>query len=292
MQKVAILYIALGRYSVFWKDFYESAEKYLFPCVKHYFVYTDAEIEYADSPNVSVVATKKLGWPYDSLYRFQFFLEKEKELADYDYIFFFNANFLFYNPVDLAEITPAEWHDGLVAGLHPYARGNPDEFPYERRPESTAYIPYGKGKYYVSGAFNGGTSTAFLEMCRVLSKNIQTDLSNNIIACVDDESHLNAYMVMHGKKFLLCNRQYGLPEAHLKMIPKHHRVMIKLISRNKNSRKWGGKNWLRGKTDKRVADNIIIDVIDVICKSVSKIIPNKTLRRKMRTFLGNKNHTI
>lgn len=37
-EKIAILYIALGRYGVFWKDFYRSCEKYfLSDCKKHIF---------------------------------------------------------------------------------------------------------------------------------------------------------------------------------------------------------------------------------------------------------------
>ena len=43
MTKVAALYIATGRYTVFWPEFYESAEKYLLKdCEVHYFVFTDA----------------------------------------------------------------------------------------------------------------------------------------------------------------------------------------------------------------------------------------------------------
>ena len=39
MTKVAALYIATGRYTVFWPEFYESAEKYLLKdCEVHYFV--------------------------------------------------------------------------------------------------------------------------------------------------------------------------------------------------------------------------------------------------------------
>lgn len=40
-KKVAILYIALGRYTVFWDEFYESAEKHLLNADKHYFIWTD-----------------------------------------------------------------------------------------------------------------------------------------------------------------------------------------------------------------------------------------------------------
>ena len=43
MTKVAALYIATGKYTVFWPEFYESAEQYLLrDCEVHYFVFTDA----------------------------------------------------------------------------------------------------------------------------------------------------------------------------------------------------------------------------------------------------------
>jgi hypothetical protein len=216
------------------------------------------------------------------------FLEKEDELSKFDYIFFFNANFKFYNPVDLAEITPCEWHDGLVAGLHPGRSGdinpNPDNFPYERRPKSKAYIPFGTGKHYVCGAFNGGTSKAFLKMCRKLKRNVQIDLDNNVVACVDDESHLNAYLV--NKKFLLCGRAYGLPEGMIKRIPKRQQVMIKIISREKDSPQYGGTKYLRGSTDKKLQDNIFTPVLRISFRAIACLSPNRKIRKKIRSYFG------
>ena len=291
MKKVAILYIALGRYITFWKDFYESCEKYLSPCEKHYFVWTDNEtFDYSDAANVTITRAEKKGWPYDTLLRFQMFLERQKELSKFDYIFFFNANMQFINPVDLAEITPSEWHCGLVAGSHPgrhgdVLAGNPDSFGYERRPESTAYIPYGKGKHYVCGAFNGGTSVAFLEMCKVLQKNIQTDLDNNIVACVDDESHLNAYLI--DKNFLLCGRAFGFPEGQLKHVNRVEMPMVKIISRHKENPKYGGVRWLRGQSERKLHDNWLIRrVLIPSCKIISLIIPVRKYRRKVRNYFG------
>ncbi len=291
MKKVAILYIALGRYIVFWKDFYESCEKNLTPCEKHYFVWTDNdEFDHCNTPNVTVIKAQKKGWPYDTLLRFEMFLQQEKKLKTFDYVYFFNANFQFINPVDLAEITPCEWHDGLVAGSHPGRRGdvlsnNPDGFPYERRPESTAYVPFGKGKHYVCGAFNGGTSEAFLKMCRVLAKNVQTDLKKDIVARVDDESHLNAYLV--DKNYLLCGRAYGFPEGKLKHVNSVEMPMVKIISRHKESPKYGGVKWLRGQTDKKMPNNVFTrNVMRPMCHVVAAIIPVKKLRSKVRTYFG------
>lgn len=291
MKKVAILYIALGRYITFWKDFYESCEKHLGPCKKHYFVWTDNKsFEYSDAKNVTITPAQKRGWPYDTLLRFQMFLERQKELAEFDYIFFFNANMQFVNPVDLSEITPRDWHDGLVAGSHPGRHGdvlaaNPDGFDYERRPESTAYIPFGKGKHYVCGAFNGGTSSDFLKMCKKLKKNIQIDLDNDIIACVDDESHLNAYLV--DKKFLLCGRAYGFPEGKLKHVNSVEMPMVKIISRHKENPKYGGIRWLRGQSEHKLHDNWIIRRILIpTCKIISLFIPVRKYRRLVKNYFG------
>lgn len=231
-----------------------------------YFIWTDNPTSAMNGDNITICSAQKKGWPYDSLLRFEMFLEQEPELSKFDYIFFFNANFQFYNPVDLSEITPCEWHDGLVAGLHPGRSGdvrtNPDDWPYERRPESTAYIPFGTGQHYVCGAFNGGTSDAFLKMCRTLAKNVRTDLDNDIIARVDDESHLNAYLV--DKKYLLAGRAYGFPEDMIKKIPLRQRVMIKIISRAKDSPKYGGTQWLRGNTDKKMSTGPVAVALRVV----------------------------
>lgn len=291
MKKVAILYIALGRYIVFWKEFFESCEANLAPCEKHYFVWTDnTEFEYSDLPNVTIIPAQKRGWPYDTLMRFHMFAQQEKQLKKFDYIYFFNANMKFINPVDLAEITPREWHDGLVAGIHPGRWGDiwaneVARFPYERRKESTAYIPVGGGKHYVCGAFNGGESGAFLKMCRALSKNVQKDLDNGIVAVVDDESHLNAYLA--NKKYLLCGRAYGFPEGKLKHVLPIEMPMVKIISRHKDSPQYGGTRWLRGQTDKKIPNNWFTRcVMQKVCRVVAMFIPIKKYRSKVRTYFG------
>ncbi len=291
MKKVAILYIALGRYIVFWRDFYESCERYLGNCDKHYFIWTDnTEFDYSTNPNVTVIRATRRGWPYDTLMRFHMFMGQEQALKKFDYIYFFNANMQFINPVDLTEIVPREWNDGLVAGSHPGRWGDTrqheiDAFPYERRSESTAYIPYGTGQYYVCGAFNGGTAEAYLKMCRTLAKNVQTDLDKNIVACVDDESHLNAYM--RDKNFLLCDRAYGFPEGKLKQISPIGMPMVKIISRHKDSPKYGGIAWLRGKTDKKMPNTWFTrHVMRAGARVVAIFILNRKLRQTVRSYYG------
>ncbi|MCL2596937.1 MAG: hypothetical protein FWD66_04615 [Paludibacter sp.] len=293
MKKVAILYIALGRYVVFWKEFFESCEQMLLSCDKYYFIWSDCpkeELEYGDRDNVTLIHTERRGWPYDTLMRYEFFLNKKEEISKCEYVFFFNANMKFYNPTDLNEIAPQQWNDGLVAGAHPIVLSdkyvNPDELPFERRKESTACVPLGSGKHYVCGAFNGGTSEAFLEMCAVLKENIQKDLDNGITARIDDESHLNAYMAKHN--YLLAGIAYGFPERLLKKMGRQGFTnLIKIISRNKSNPKYGGFRYLRGLTDRKNPQNIVAyTIMRILYRMATWFAPNRKTRQKLRSFYG------
>ena len=76
MKKVAVLYICTGKYSILWKEFYESFEKHFLPdCKKEYFVFTDADkIEYEDNnSSIHRIAQEALQWPYSTLLRFHMF---------------------------------------------------------------------------------------------------------------------------------------------------------------------------------------------------------------------------
>ena len=75
MTKVAVLYIATGKYTVFWPEFYESAEKYLLKdCEVHYFVFTDADdLTGAQEPRVHICPQEAYSWPFATLRRFEIF---------------------------------------------------------------------------------------------------------------------------------------------------------------------------------------------------------------------------
>lgn len=102
--KVAILYICLGKYDVFWKEFYLSSEKYFLPaCEKYYYVFTDSGyIFQEENEHIIKIYQADLGWPDNTLKRFHFFDSQYESLIKYDYLFFLNANCLF---VDTKMIT-------------------------------------------------------------------------------------------------------------------------------------------------------------------------------------------
>ena len=195
--KIAILYICTGRYAQFFDGFYESAEKFLLPGMeKRYFVFTDQE-QLTTAENVELLIRPCRGFPEDSLFRFDRFLEIKDKLKDYDYTFFFNANMRFVAPVgeELLE-------ERLTAVLHPGYYDKPAwRYPYERNKQSKAYIPAHEGNYnYYMGSLNGGRTADYLALAETCSRHIHEDWDKGIVACYHDESHLNRYLREHNSK--------------------------------------------------------------------------------------------
>lgn len=209
--KIAILYICTGKYNQFFEKFYKSAECYLLPhAIKQYFVWSDDDHLADGLKNVTLIHKECAGFPADSLFRFEMFMQIEKKLHEYDFIYFMNSNAIFLKPVG-DEILPDE--TGLAMGIWRGTREHqhPMFYPYERNKKSLAYIaPYGKSYIYFMGGINGGTSDKYLELIRTLAHNIRDDYNRGIIAKVHDESHINAYMRSHPCKIL--PRELNQPE--------------------------------------------------------------------------------
>lgn len=225
--RIAILYICTGKYNQFFDGFYRSCEKYfLIYATKSYFVWTDDDYLADGLNNVYLFHKDCAGFPEDSLFRFEMFLQAQEKLKEYDYIYFFNANAELKRRVG-EEILPDE--SGLAMGVWPGKRENqhPMFYPYERNKKSNAYIaPYGKNYTYFMGGLNGGTSEAYLQMIQTLARNIRDDYERGIVACVHDESHINAYLRTHPCKKL--GREFCLPEEWIR--PGEH---PKIVFRNK-----------------------------------------------------------
>src|ERR1035437_1887717 len=109
MKKIGILYLCLGKYKFFFKDFYESCEKnFLKNCDKTYYIFTNSVIDGTDEINnefvnfiktldknkIVVIEEKKRGWPLDSYLRFNFFNSCYEQLIKNDFLYFFNSNML------------------------------------------------------------------------------------------------------------------------------------------------------------------------------------------------------
>lgn len=87
---IALPYICTGRYNQFFKVFYESFEKYFLPFAnKTYFIWTDDEYLADELSNVQIYHKECSGFPFNSLFRFEMFMQAESELKKIDYIYFF-----------------------------------------------------------------------------------------------------------------------------------------------------------------------------------------------------------
>ena len=196
---IGILYICTGPYSLFWKDFYESFEKYFLPnCEKKYFVFTDSDSLYGeDKKNVFRFSLEAQPWPLITLLRFNTFLRIEDKLKECSYVMFSNANIVCNTEISEDEFLPREnMGEKLFFTIHPgYYKKSKIKYPYDRNKKSHAYIPYNRGEKYVIGAMFGGKSEDFIKMSKILKSNIEEDLKNNIIARWHDESHINHYIV-------------------------------------------------------------------------------------------------
>ena len=202
-ERVGLLITATGRYVQWVKPYIDSARKHF--CKGHevtYYVFTDGEIE--KSADVVKVFQKKLGWPFDTLLRYQFYLENEELLKMEDYLFASDVDMLFVD--DVGE----EIFGEIVATLHPGftdKRGS-----YETRRSSKAYVKKNEGEHYFAGGFYGGRAENVLKMCKIVLDKIQSDLKRDIIAVWHDESHWNRYCIDHPPTKIL-SPSYCYPES-------------------------------------------------------------------------------
>lgn len=229
--KVAILYICTGKYIVFWEDFFRSFEQnFLKRSHVEYFVFTDADNLYGEDQcdRIHHIAQENLGWPGNTLFRFRMFVSIKEQLTDFDYLFFFNANVVCKAEITEEEFLPVE--QDLLVVQHPgYYNTKVWRLPYERRKDSAAYIPHGKGRNYVYGAVNGGKAWAFLQMAEQLNREIEQDYQKGIIAKWHDESHLNHYIWMQGN-YQLMTPSYAYPEDY------HLPFEMKIMTQDKSSK--------------------------------------------------------
>jgi hypothetical protein len=240
MKKIGILYISTGKYTVFWKDFFSTAEQFFLSegdYEKHYFVFTDAEtIENQGNPRIHKVNQEALGWPYITLDRFTIFQKARPAIDEMDYLYFFNGNMLFVDVVG-ADILPSLTFP-LVLVKHPgFYNKDRSQFTYESDSRSSAAINNEEGQFYFMGGLNGGITSAYLRMVEYLERQVELDKKNGVMAIWHDESHLNRYAIDHANLIKVLEPIYGYPEGW--DMPFEPKIIIRDKARH------GGHDFLR-----------------------------------------------
>ncbi len=272
-----ILYICTGQYKIFWKDFYLSCEKNFLKGVdKRYFVFTDAEyIDFEkEKCNIHKIYQKNLGWPDNTLRRFEMFLKEKETIKMADYLFFFNANLLVTEEIKKEDIIP-QGEEVLVACIHPgFINKNKDTFPYEKNTLSLAYIKKRTQKHYFAGGLNGGKTNDFIFAIEKMKKNIDIDLNNKIIAIWHDESHWNKFIIDNEKKIKYLSPDLLYPEGfNLNLNPK---ILLRSKDRFFNTSK--------AHNQKKITKKIMVQIVQKIqskIKYLSFMVFDKTFLSKI-----------
>ncbi|XP_026181134.1 globoside alpha-1,3-N-acetylgalactosaminyltransferase 1-like isoform X2 [Mastacembelus armatus] len=223
--RIAATVFAVGKYTIFLKNFLETAEQHFFVGFQvHVYVFTDRPL---DVPQVKMSAGRQLTvrsvpnsqrWQEISARRMELIQKLiEDNLHSYaDYIFCLDVDSQFHGRWGTESL------GGLVGVIHPgYYRDDRSRFPYERRPESRAYVAPGEGDFYYCGGAFGGT----LEEVHLLTKTCHTnfidDAKEGIEAAWQEESHLNRYMWINkpskvlSPEYLWQDFKPRNPEVHL-----------------------------------------------------------------------------
>lgn len=185
--KICILVVATNRYTTFVQRLLDDVEKYFLNGHDIYcLLFTDQDVETSENIKVSKIEHKL--WPEPALKKYNYINSESEYLKNFDYLYLFDAD------VGIVDNIGEEVMQDLVGVLHPYKIMDYKEtYPYEKREESTAYIPDDKHNKYYAAAFVGGKSENFLKMAKVISEQVEQDERNGIIAKWHDESHLNKY---------------------------------------------------------------------------------------------------
>lgn len=215
--RIGIIYIAIGIYDDFWKDFYPSCQCYF--CAdahKGFEVFTDSlRLQKMNIDNVFWHPVKDRGFIYNVSAKSEFICSIASRLKEkYDYIFFLNGNFKFVEPIHSSEVIPLKKNDYITAlSFDFYKNKTCDELPYDRNPKSLAYMKPGTGKYYYQGGFYGGRTSEILQMSDWIKKRIEIDLSKKVIARWHDESYVNKYLSNLNPRIL--NETYAFVEGNM-----------------------------------------------------------------------------
>lgn len=243
LTNVGLLYICVGKYDIFFNQFYKSFQRNFLPGAKKiYFVFTDSEKlknQYRNNPSVIFITIVKKGWPYDTLLRNRYFFQHFEKFQGMNYLFFCNANMLCNEVIYLNDLGLGTGNT-LCGVLHPYYfQETADKFIVEKTLQCHAYfheyeIP--QLKHYFQGCFYGGEYEHFRELVNTIHEWTEDDLRENRIPIWNDESYLNRYFFEKNPYTL----HPGFAYPGNAIIPFQKKMI------NLDKVKFGGHDFLRG----------------------------------------------
>ncbi|XP_074871962.1 LOW QUALITY PROTEIN: N-acetyllactosaminide alpha-1,3-galactosyltransferase-like [Carettochelys insculpta] len=195
---VGLTVFAIGKYiDKYLKNFLTSANRFFMDGHKVIFyiiVDNTSKIPYIELGPLrtfKVVQVKKENWWQDAsmmcMKMIGDFIERFIK-CEVDYLFCMDVDQVFQSDFGLETL------DDSIAQVHAWSyKKTEKDFPYERNPQSKAYIPLGQGYYYYHhAAVFGGTPLSVLTLTKECYESIRKDKEKKLRQ-YHDESQLNKY---------------------------------------------------------------------------------------------------
>ncbi|XP_017373068.1 globoside alpha-1,3-N-acetylgalactosaminyltransferase 1 isoform X1 [Cebus imitator] len=196
---IGVTVFAVGKYTHFVQCFLESAEEFFMRGYRvHYYIFTDNP---AAIPRVPLGPHRLLGtipiqghshWEEISMRWMETISQHIAKRAhrEVDYLFCLDVDMVFWNPWG------PETLGDLVAAIHPgYYAILCQQFPYQRRRVSAAFVADSEGDFYYGGAVSRGQVARVYEFTGSCHMAILADKANGIVAAWQEESHLNHHFI-------------------------------------------------------------------------------------------------
>ena len=206
-EKIAVYYIATGKYKRLFPEFLESLQNFFPDNKKVVKLLSDGLEEYRDyeKGNVKVDLCPRINnypWPIITLYKTYTMTDNWDDTCDYSCYMNGNAYVKEHSPdvFDLNKITFS--YHSFNGKNKPY-----DPWPYINiNTHSRAYLENGTYEY-VQGGFFFGPSDIVKKMCEDITEMIQYDTASHMFAQWHDESYINKWCVENSelvdKKYIM-----------------------------------------------------------------------------------------
>ncbi|XP_059721185.1 globoside alpha-1,3-N-acetylgalactosaminyltransferase 1 isoform X2 [Haemorhous mexicanus] len=204
---IGVTAFAVGKYTRFVRRFLDSAEQHFLRGYRvNYYIFTDSP-QSIPQPRLqpgrsllTVAVQRQPSWQEISMRRMEAISQHvaQESRGQVQYLFCLDIDMVFHNPWG------PETLGDMVAAIHPgYFDVPREQFPYERRSSSAAFIPEGEGDFYYGGAVFGGLVEKVYEFTKMCHMTILADKANGIMAAWQEESHLNRHFLSHKPSKLL-----------------------------------------------------------------------------------------
>ncbi|XP_012978713.2 putative glycosyltransferase 6 domain-containing protein 1 isoform X1 [Mesocricetus auratus] len=196
---VGLAVFAIGRLTDQYLDpFLQSASKFFMPGYRViFYIMVDRHIQLPEvdynplqSFQIHTIGEERW-WTNLDLIRMKILAEHIQEHIRYevDFLFSMSANLVFQSEFGVETLSTS------VAQLHAWWYFQKTSYlPYERRPMSAAYIPFGLGDFYYSGTIIGGVPFQVLDVAQEYLKGVVWDAENGLNSTY--EKYLNKYFFL------------------------------------------------------------------------------------------------